>query len=61
MDAIFLIIGVVLVIFGAKKKDADGTRSGGGLVMIIAGAVFLVLGLIIFIISFAAGASGALG
>lgn len=60
MDVIFIIIGVLLLIFGAKKKDPDGTRSGGGLVMIIAGAVFLVLGLIIFILGFVAGASGAL-
>lgn len=61
MDAVFLIVGVVLIVFGAKKKDPDGTRSGGGLVMIIAGGVLLALGLIFFIIGFAAGASGALG
>lgn len=60
MDGLFIILGVVLVVVGAKSKAPDGTRSGSGLVMIISGSVFLGIGLILFIIGFMAGAAGAL-
>lgn len=60
MDGILIILGVVLVVLGAKNKASDGTRSGSGLVMIISGSVFLGFGLILFVIGFTAGVTGAL-
>jgi len=52
MDIILVIVGVILVVLGAKKKEPDGSRSGGGLTMIIIGAVCLGIGMIFFITTF---------
>ena len=59
MDIILLIIGIILVVIGANKKVPDGSRSGGGLIMIIIGAVFLGIGSISFIFGFMIGFSSA--
>lgn len=59
MDILLFGIGLVLVIFGAKQKGSDGTRTGGGLAMLISGGVLLGIGVIYFVLAFMVGFASA--
>lgn len=49
------IVGIVLIVVGAKSKDDSGQRSGGGIAMLSIGIVLTVIGAILFSLGFIGG------
>lgn len=52
MDAVCIFAGTLLIIFGSKKKDENGQRTGGGTAMLTSGIVVLTIGVIYFTLAF---------
>lgn len=52
MDAVLLLIGIGLLVIGAKKRDDAGHRTGGGIAALVIGTVVTSIGAAIFTITF---------
>lgn len=59
MDLIFLIVGIFLIVTGAKRKDVNGNRTSGGITMLTIGIVITIIGTLIFSTSFIIGYNAA--
>ena len=60
-DILFLIVGVAMILAGAKMKDASNQRTGGGIAVLTIGIVLLALGTLMLCWGFLVGYAGATG
>lgn len=55
MDLVFILLGVVLTVFGARQKDSTGSRTGLGITLLVIGIVLLAVGVLWFSSGFIGG------
>ncbi len=49
MDIALIVIGIIFITIGARRKDKSGARSGGGIALLIIGSILTAIGIMVII------------